>query len=74
MAERVDAARRTCTPGVAQGGGDRAAHGAGLRQALRELVDVDYPDARCIRVVQDKATCREPVRCPSCKREREFRA
>ena len=24
---------------------------------LRELVDVDYPDAGCIRVVQDNLSC-----------------
>ncbi|WP_342760673.1 transposase [Bradyrhizobium sp. CSA207] len=40
-----------CEQALAQGQGHRAAED--YAQRMRELVDVHYPDAACIRVVQD---------------------
>ena len=46
---------------MAQGDGDRVQRTArDYAKRLRELVDVDYPDAGCIRVVQDNLSTHTP--------------
>ena len=47
-------------PAVAQGDGDRAAHGAGLRQAAARTRRRGLPRCRCIRVVQDNLSTHTP--------------
>src|SRR4051812_13547564 len=47
-------------PVMAQGERDRAATAQDYAERLRELVDVDDPDAACIRVVQDNLSTHTP--------------
>src|SRR3954453_20918311 len=51
---------RGCAPVMAQGERDRAAHGEGLRRAPARARGMDYPDAACIRIVQDNLSTHTP--------------